>query len=86
MDSSVVAIITRGYWRATHLYFRRPRIIALPREQVVGMFRDEYKMNLVHVNAEDLFLGELAGVTDPEKKRKTIGRLFIEVLEAEAKN
>src|SRR5207245_4672851 len=39
----------------------------------------------VHVEAEKLFLEALAGVTDPEVKRKTIGRLFIDVFEAEAK-
>jgi GMP synthase (glutamine-hydrolysing) len=41
-------------------------------------------MKLVHRNAADLFVGALAGVTDPETKRKTIGRLFIEVFEEEA--
>jgi GMP synthase (glutamine-hydrolysing) len=53
-------------------------------EQVVGMFRDAYNIPLVHVDASDLFLTELAGVTDPEVKRKTIGRLFIDVFDAEA--
>jgi GMP synthase (glutamine-hydrolysing) len=42
-------------------------------------------MNLDYVDATDLFLGELRGVTDPETKRKIIGRLFIEVFEKEAK-
>ncbi len=54
-------------------------------EEVVRLFRDHYNIPLVHVEASDLFLGELAGVTDPEVKRKTIGRLFIDVFEAEAK-
>ncbi|MDQ0468433.1 glutamine-hydrolyzing GMP synthase [Labrys wisconsinensis] len=54
-------------------------------EQVVGLFRDHYNIPLVHVDAADLFLGALAGVSDPETKRKTIGKLFIEVFEAEAK-
>jgi len=54
-------------------------------EQVVGLFRDHYNIPLVHVDASDLFLDALAGVRDPEVKRKTIGRLFIEVFEAEAK-
>ena len=53
-------------------------------EQVVGLFREHYHIPLVHVDAASLFLGELAGVTDPEAKRKTIGRLFIDVFEAEA--
>lgn len=52
--------------------------------QVVTMFRDHYNILLVHVEAGDLFLGELAGVSDPETKRKTIGRLFIDVFDREA--
>jgi GMP synthase (glutamine-hydrolysing) len=54
-------------------------------KEVVALFRDSYNIPLVHVEAEKPFLGELAGVTDPEEKRKTIGRLFIDVFEAEAK-
>ena len=54
-------------------------------EQVVTLFRDSYNIPLVHVEAEGLFLDALKGVTDPEQKRKTIGRLFIDVFEAEAK-
>ncbi|MDQ2705492.1 MAG: glutamine-hydrolyzing GMP synthase, partial [Pseudomonadota bacterium] len=54
-------------------------------DEVVKMFRDHYNIPLVHVDASDLFLTQLAGVSDPEVKRKTIGRLFIEVFEAEAK-
>jgi GMP synthase (glutamine-hydrolysing) len=53
-------------------------------EQVVTMFRDNYNIPLVHVDAGDLFLGELKGVTDPETKRKTIGRLFVDVFDREA--
>ncbi|WP_319797849.1 glutamine-hydrolyzing GMP synthase [Nitrobacter sp.] len=52
---------------------------------VVDLFRHHYNIPLVHVDASKQFLGELAGVTDPEAKRKTIGRLFIDVFEAEAK-
>jgi GMP synthase (glutamine-hydrolysing) len=54
-------------------------------EKVVALFRDHYNIPLVHVRAEDMFLKELAGVEDPETKRKTIGKLFIDVFEAEAK-
>jgi GMP synthase (glutamine-hydrolysing) len=53
-------------------------------EQVVTMFRDHYNIPLVHVDASQEFLGALKGVTDPETKRKTIGRLFIEVFDREA--
>jgi GMP synthase (glutamine-hydrolysing) len=54
-------------------------------EQVVGLFRDHYNIPLVHVDASEQFLGALAGVSDPETKRKTIGKHFIDVFEAEAK-
>jgi GMP synthase (glutamine-hydrolysing) len=54
-------------------------------EQVVRLFRDHYNIPLVHADASETFLKALAGVTDPEKKRKTIGALFIDVFEAEAK-
>jgi GMP synthase (glutamine-hydrolysing) len=54
-------------------------------EKVVALFRDSYNIPLVHVEADALFLDALAGVTDPEVKRKTIGRLFIDVFDAEAK-
>ena len=54
-------------------------------EQVVSLFRDHYNIPLVHVDAAPLFLGELKGVSDPEQKRKIIGKLFIDVFEAEAK-
>jgi GMP synthase (glutamine-hydrolysing) len=54
-------------------------------EEVVGLFRGHYNIPLVHVDASETFLGALAGVSDPETKRKTIGRLFIDVFEAEAK-
>jgi GMP synthase (glutamine-hydrolysing) len=53
-------------------------------EKVVALFRDSYNIPLVHVEADALFLDALAGVTDPEIKRKTIGGLFIDVFEAEA--
>jgi len=54
-------------------------------ETVVDLFRHHYNIPLVHVDASKQFLGDLAGVTDPEVKRKTIGKLFIDVFEAEAK-
>jgi GMP synthase (glutamine-hydrolysing) len=53
-------------------------------QKVVTMFRDSYNIPLVHVDASDKFLKSLEGVEDPEQKRKTIGRLFIDVFEAEA--
>lgn len=54
-------------------------------EQVVQVFRDEMKANLVYVDAVDRFLGKLADVADPEQKRKIIGAEFIRVFEEEAR-
>ncbi|MGK0290510.1 MAG: GMP synthase (glutamine-hydrolyzing) [bacterium] len=52
-------------------------------EKVVQMFREHYHMKLIHVDAGDIFLGKLAGVSDPEKKRKIIGNEFIYLFERE---
>ena len=54
-------------------------------EQVVGLFRGHHNIPLVHVDAATLFLNGLKGVTDPEAKRKFIGKTFIDVFEGEAK-
>ena len=53
--------------------------------QVVAMFREHYNIPLVHVDASGTFISALEGEADPEKKRKTIGKLFIDVFEEEAK-
>jgi GMP synthase (glutamine-hydrolysing) len=55
-------------------------------EQVVSMFRDHYNIPLIHADESALFLGALGGISDPEAKRKTIGRLFVEVFEKHAKS
>ncbi|MDQ0318671.1 GMP synthase (glutamine-hydrolyzing) [Pararhizobium capsulatum DSM 1112] len=52
---------------------------------VVAMFKEHYDIKLVHVDAADLFINALEGESDPEKKRKTIGKLFIDVFEEEAR-
>ena len=54
-------------------------------EQVVKVFRDEMDANLIYVDAVDRFLDKLAGVSDPETKRKIIGKEFVEVFAAQAK-
>jgi GMP synthase (glutamine-hydrolysing) len=54
-------------------------------EEVVGLFRDSFNIPLVHADEEDLFLTALEGISDPEAKRKTIGKLFIDVFEKHAK-
>ncbi len=54
-------------------------------EEVVTMFREAYNLPLIHADESQLFLSALEGVSDPETKRKTIGRLFIEVFEKQAR-
>lgn len=54
-------------------------------DEVEDVFRNQFDINLVRVNAKDRFLAKLAGVTDPETKRKIIGEEFIRVFEEEAK-
>src|SRR6201996_2496814 len=54
-------------------------------DEVVGLFRGHFNIPLVHVDAAEEFIEALAGVDDPEAKRKTIGRLFIDTFEAEAR-
>ncbi len=49
--------------------------------EVVAMFRDNYNIPLIHADESDLFLGALEGMSDPEEKRKTIGKLFIDVFQ-----
>jgi len=53
-------------------------------DQVEKIFRDQFDMNLIRVNVQDRFLNKLAGVADPERKRKIIGEEFIRVFEEEA--
>jgi GMP synthase (glutamine-hydrolysing) len=54
-------------------------------EEVVSMFRDHYNMKLIHADERDLFLSQLDGQSDPETKRKIIGKLFIDVFDKYAK-
>lgn len=55
-------------------------------DEVVAMFRDNYNMQFIHAQEQELFLGELDGQSDPETKRKIIGRLFIDVFQKHAGN
>ena len=86
VDSAVAAVLIHEAIadQLTCVFVDHGLLRAGEAERVVTLFRDSYNIPLVHVEAEELFLSELAGVTDPEVKRKTIGRLFIDVFEAEA--
>ena len=85
VDSSVAAVLLHEAIgdQLTCIFVDHGLLRGGEAEQVVSTFRDRFNIKLVHRDASDLFLGALAGVTDPELKRKTIGRLFIEVFEEE---
>jgi GMP synthase (glutamine-hydrolysing) len=83
VDSSVTAILLHEAIgdQLTCVYVDTGLMRAGESQQVVTMFRDHYNIPLIHEEAGDLFLGELDGVSDPETKRKIIGKLFIDVFE-----
>jgi GMP synthase (glutamine-hydrolysing) len=87
VDSSVAAVLIHEAIgdQLTCIYVDHGLMRMNESEQVVTMFRDQFNIPLVHVDAADKFIGELEGQTDPETKRKIIGRLFIETFEEEAK-
>ncbi|MCV3242883.1 glutamine-hydrolyzing GMP synthase [Mesorhizobium sp. ZC-5] len=87
VDSSVAAVLIHEAIgeRLTCIFVDHGLMRKNEAAEVVAMFREHYNIPLVHVNAADRFIGALEGESDPEKKRKTIGRLFIEVFEEEAK-
>ncbi|MCW2283019.1 GMP synthase (glutamine-hydrolyzing) [Rhodoblastus acidophilus] len=87
VDSAVAAVLIHEAIgeRVTCVFVDHGLLRMGEAEEVVRLFRDHYNIPLVHVQAQDLFIGALEGESDPETKRKTIGRLFIETFEAEAK-
>ncbi|EKS39538.1 GMP synthase [Afipia broomeae ATCC 49717] len=87
VDSSVAAILIHEAIgdQLTCVFVDHGMLRKDEAKTVVDLFRHHYNIPLVHVDASKTFLGELEGVTDPEVKRKTIGRLFIDVFDEEAK-
>src|SRR6185312_6331253 len=87
VDSSVAAVLIHEAIgdQLTYILVDHGLMRLNEADEVVSMFRDHYNIPLVHVDASETFIGALEGEADPETKRKTIGRLFIEVFEAEAK-
>ena len=87
VDSSVVAVLLHEAIgdQLTCVFVDTGMMRMGEAEEVVTLFRDHYNIKLVHVDAQKLFLDKLAGVTDPEQKRKIIGATFIDVFEDEAK-
>jgi GMP synthase (glutamine-hydrolysing) len=86
VDSSVAAMLCHRALgdRLTCIFVDNGLVRAGEADEVVAMFRDSFKLRLVAVDARERFLTALRGITDPEQKRKTIGRVFIEVFEEEA--
>jgi GMP synthase (glutamine-hydrolysing) len=86
VDSSVAAVLIHEAIgeRLTCIFVDHGLMRKNEAAEVVGMFRGHYNIPLVHVDASDRFIGALTGVSDPETKRKAIGKLFIDVFEEEA--
>ncbi len=86
VDSSVVAVLLHEAIgdQLTCIFVDTGLMRAGESDEVVRLFRDHYNIPLVHRDASALFLGKLAGVTDPERKRKIIGATFIDVFDEEA--
>jgi GMP synthase (glutamine-hydrolysing) len=86
VDSSVAAVLCHKAIgdRLTCIFVDNGVLRRGEFEQVVTTFRENFHLNLVAVDARERFLSQLKGVTDPEQKRKIIGRVFIEVFEEEA--
>ncbi len=87
VDSSVVAalLIKAIGKRLTCVHVNHGLLRKGESEQVIKVFRDQMKANLIYVDAVDRFLDALKGVSNPERKRKIIGKLFIDVFAEEAR-
>ena len=87
VDSSVVAqLLNKAIGKKLYCIFVNTGLLRKDEEkQVVNTFKKRLKINLIYVNAEKEFLSKLYNVSDPEKKRKIIGNLFIKIFERYAK-
>jgi len=87
VDSSVVAqLLNKAIGKKLYCIFVNTGLLRKNEEtQVVKTFKKRLKINLIYVNAEKEFLRELRNVSDPEKKRKIIGNLFIKIFERYSK-
>ncbi|MBC8905570.1 GMP synthase (glutamine-hydrolyzing), partial [Klebsiella pneumoniae] len=86
VDSSVTAMLLhRAIGKRLTCVFVDNGLLRLNEaDQVMNMFGDQFGLNIIRVEAEERFLTALAGIQDPEQKRKTIGRVFVEVFDEEA--
>ena len=87
VDSSVVAqLLNKAIGKKLYCIFVNTGLLRKNEEkQVVETFKKRLKINLIYVNAENEFIKKLTNVSDPEKKRKIIGNLFIQIFERYAK-
>lgn len=87
VDSSVVAVLLHEAIgdQLTCVFVDHGLMRMNEAEEVVTLFKDHYNIPLIHKEVAEMFIGKLTGVSDPEKKRKIIGGLFIDIFEAEAK-
>ncbi len=86
VDSSVVGVLLHKAigTQLTSIFVDHGLLRKGEAEQVMDSLKGKFGLNIIKVNAKDRFLNDLKGVTDPEKKRKIIGRDFIEVFNEEA--
>jgi GMP synthase (glutamine-hydrolysing) len=86
VDSSVAAVLVSKAVgdKLTCIFVDHGLLRKGEADKVIETFRENFKINLIHVNARDRFLSKLMGVSDPEKKRKIIGKEFIMIFEEEA--
>ncbi|MDX8000043.1 glutamine-hydrolyzing GMP synthase [Xenorhabdus sp. Reich] len=86
VDSSVTALLlSRAIGKRLTCVFVDNGLLRLNEaDQVMEMFEGKFDLNIIHVKAEDRFLSALAGIDEPEAKRKTIGHVFIDVFDEEA--
>ena len=86
VDSSVTAILINKAIgnQLTCIYVNNGLMRKNESEEVLNLYREHYKLNLIEVDETNLFLSYLRGIKEPEKKRKIIGKLFIQVFEKHA--
>ena len=87
VDSSVLAVLLhRAIGKQLHcMHINNGLMRKMESDAVVKTFRDTFNIDLTYVDASEIFLSRLAGLTDPEQKRRVIGNTFIEVFETESK-
>ncbi|WWO99809.1 MAG: glutamine-hydrolyzing GMP synthase [Candidatus Dasytiphilus stammeri] len=87
VDSCVTAILLNRIIgnRLTCIFIDNGLLRLNEVNQVLELFKHFFGLNIINIQAENLFLSSLAGITDPEQKRKTIGRIFIDIFHHEAK-